>query len=451
MNISNNLGIHQALENDEKDVSRLLWSVLCSTTLEKSVLELKGHEADCFMNLISVVRPSSHLFADLLNSYSFKIMDKRSFGDDEAFYRMAHRLLLKLSRTCDNIPSTLPIEGVRPPHYPNQSTSLNNPASVDMRFDQIGPLGVLACPRQSCITAQLALDHATAMEMNVNGALALCEIPGGAFFIQVGFNEDMILLGRGALQEIYIYVNFEIPGDASPVLNELGKALSPFPGMLLTPTTPHRIPVFSEEGTTLHETEFWGLVEDRGIFRRDLSMHDECVPHNMAAQDGELREGGGDNHPVDEVNRDAWAGVSRALVCSDNTGGGDMARKIESSGSGSGGSSGGGGAGFQGGDGRREEGSGGLTGGGGSTGGGGFPGGDGPPGDGGDGGDGGGDDSGSSSDGRDRGPHIGELSIPLSAILDVDWDQDPRISQRFSTTSKIDTMAWLVPFRADFY
>jgi len=128
-----------------------------------------------------------------------------------------------------------------------------------------------------------------------------------------------------------------------------------------------------------------------------------------------------------------------------------MARKIESSGSGSGGSSGGGGAGFQGGDGRREEGSGGLTGGGGSTGGGGFPGGDGPPGDGGDGGDGGGDDSGSSSDGRDRGPHIGELSIPLSAILDVDWDQDPRISQRFSTTSKIDTMAWLVPFRADFY
>jgi len=34
---------------------------------------------------------------------------------------------------------------------------------------------------------------------------------------------DMILLGKGALQEIYIHINFEIPGDASPVLHELGK------------------------------------------------------------------------------------------------------------------------------------------------------------------------------------------------------------------------------------
>jgi hypothetical protein len=91
--------------------------------------------------------------------------------------------------------------------------------------------------------------------------------------------------------------------------------------MLLTPTTPHQIPVFSKEGIPLHETEFWALIEDRGIFRRDLSMRDEGVPHNMADQDGEMREGGGHDHQVAEVNMGAWAGVSSALQCSDNTGG----------------------------------------------------------------------------------------------------------------------------------
>jgi hypothetical protein len=70
MGISDNPGVHHALETDEKDLSRLLWSVLCSITLEKSVLELKGYEADCFMNLISVVCQSSYLFISLLNFYS---------------------------------------------------------------------------------------------------------------------------------------------------------------------------------------------------------------------------------------------------------------------------------------------------------------------------------------------------------------------------------------------
>jgi hypothetical protein len=302
-------------------------------------------------------------------------------------------------------------------------------------------------PRQRCNTAQIALDHAVAMELSISDALASCGIPRGAYFIQVGFNEDMILLGKGAVQEIYIHINFEIPGDASPVLNELGQVLSPFPSMLLTPTTPHQIPIFSKEGIPLHETEFWALIEDRGIFRRDLSMRDEGVPHNIAAQDGEMREGGGHDHQVAEVNKGAWAdGVSSALQCSDNTGG-DIAKETGScgssgsSGSGSAGSDRGG-TGFQGGDGRREEGSSG------SPDGGRFPGGGGPPDDG---GDGGGDDSGSSLDEPDHGPHIGELSIPLSAILDVEWEQDPRISQRFSTTSKIDTTVWLGPFRTDFY
>jgi len=323
----------------------------------------------------------------------------------------------------------------RPATDPKRSASTNfPPATVDTRFDQTHSPESPTCPTQRSIIAQSALDHAAANKLNISAALASLGISEGAYFIQVGFNEDMILLGQGALQEIYIHINFEIPADAFLIFNQLGKALSPFPSVVVTPTVLHQIPVFSQDGKPLKETDFWALMEDRGILRRDLSVR---VPHNVTARGGHLREGGGHSYRV-EVNRDASAtGESSSQPCSDNTGGSNTSGGRGSGGAGSG--SGSGSTGFQSGDYPMDEGggSGRPPGAGGSPSGGGLPG---------NGGNDGGDDPIPSSNESDRGPPNGELSIPLSAVLDVEWDQDPRIYQRFSTTSKVDIRVWNIPF-----
>jgi hypothetical protein len=113
MDIPDHPHVCQALEKDEKDLSHLLWSVMCSDSLENSVLELRGNEADAFMNLIWEVCSSCIMAIQLPDHFIYQIMHKQSFGDDETYYQKAHRLLLKLSQACDKIPSKLFITGVK--------------------------------------------------------------------------------------------------------------------------------------------------------------------------------------------------------------------------------------------------------------------------------------------------------------------------------------------------
>src|SRR6266487_4754075 len=55
-------------------------------------------------------------------------------------------------------------------------------------------------PTQSLIRAQRALDHAISQQVKIRTILATCKTSGGQYLIQVGFNEDLIYLGKGFLQ-----------------------------------------------------------------------------------------------------------------------------------------------------------------------------------------------------------------------------------------------------------
>lgn len=61
MDISDHPGVRRALEKDEIDVSHLLRFVLCSDTLEKVVLGLRGDDAERCMNIIFGVRSLKYL------------------------------------------------------------------------------------------------------------------------------------------------------------------------------------------------------------------------------------------------------------------------------------------------------------------------------------------------------------------------------------------------------
>ena len=97
MDISDHPHVRQALEKDKKDLSHLLSSVMCSDPLEKSVLELRGNEADAFMKLICKVCLSFTMTIQLPDHFICQIVHRRSFGDDENHYHKAHQLLLKLT------------------------------------------------------------------------------------------------------------------------------------------------------------------------------------------------------------------------------------------------------------------------------------------------------------------------------------------------------------------
>jgi hypothetical protein len=75
------------------------------------------------------------------------------------------------------------------------------------------------------------------------------------YSVHAGFNESLIKLGVGYVQEIHIFTSAEIPGD-SPLLTELGKLFFPYPGILFTPSYPLRTPVFKDDGSIWDFEEF---------------------------------------------------------------------------------------------------------------------------------------------------------------------------------------------------
>lgn len=62
------------------------------------------------------------------------------------------------------------------------------------------------------------------------------------YFVQAGFNEDLLDSGAGHLEEIYIYLTHEVDVEGSGMLDGLALLFQPFPCVLLTPGNSFRTP-----------------------------------------------------------------------------------------------------------------------------------------------------------------------------------------------------------------
>jgi hypothetical protein len=66
--------------------------------------------------------------------------------------------------------------------------------------------------------------------------------------VLAGFNEGLIRSGFGYLEEIHVFCRVEI--QSSPhFLTKLGKVLTPYPGVIFTPSFVYKTPVFKDDGT----------------------------------------------------------------------------------------------------------------------------------------------------------------------------------------------------------
>jgi hypothetical protein len=306
-------------------------------------------------------------------------------------------------------------------------------ASPSPMILEIGNSGTVTPPkcvkRIDILKAELALKHATQQFKQIGTAFCqTCIIStGAAYTVQVGFNDDMICSGTGILQEIYVYVNFDISGNPKLVLGQLGKILSPFPGRLFTPKEAHTIPILSASGEALNEAQVIRLLESSGVFVRDPRIC-EGNPTQVPAHPGGSTQGhasGGSN----SVERSGWQGYVSDTTMQPPSVHAD--RRGNPSGSGSGGFGGGGSGGNLLGAGLHEERQ--VASGSGSHNlrfsgtGGGEP--DSDPG---------------GSWTNNTGHDIRTLAVPLTAAIRVEWDKEPRMLQEFNLTSNIDVMVWIL-------
>ncbi|KAJ7623223.1 kinase-like domain-containing protein [Roridomyces roridus] len=98
LGVANELRLRDALKKDDRDIAELFKSVMTCDDHKQGVLRLKGESAQNCVDLIQ----------DVLDKGSLQL----SGADDEGFTLKARRLLVKLSKASDTLPSSLFIQGV---------------------------------------------------------------------------------------------------------------------------------------------------------------------------------------------------------------------------------------------------------------------------------------------------------------------------------------------------
>ena len=68
------------------------------------------------------------------------------------------------------------------------------------------------------------------------------------YTVLAGFNEELIQSGFGYLEEMHTFCRVEIPSSPH-FLTKLGKILTPYPGVVFTPSSIYKTPVFKDDGT----------------------------------------------------------------------------------------------------------------------------------------------------------------------------------------------------------
>jgi hypothetical protein len=111
------------------------------------------------------------------------------------------------------------------------------------------------------------------------------------YFVQAGFDEDLLDNGAGHLEEIYIYLIKEVEVQVSGMLDDLAKVFHPFPCVLLTPDNSYRTPMHPElplgfDSVILERTDrYYQILE--------LTNHLEWRGSSKPMIDGESTYGGG--------------------------------------------------------------------------------------------------------------------------------------------------------------
>ena len=111
--------------------------------------------------------------------------------------------------------------------------------------------------KQAVIVAKGALEHVgnLARKAEINAAFLGLKITESQYAVLAGFNEALIQSGFGYLEEIHVFCCVEIPNPLL-LLNKLGRALTPYPGIIFTPSSGYKTPVFKDDGTIWDYNDF---------------------------------------------------------------------------------------------------------------------------------------------------------------------------------------------------
>ena len=111
--------------------------------------------------------------------------------------------------------------------------------------------------KQAVIVAEGALEHVGNLERKaeIKAAFLDLQIAESQYAVLAGFNEVLIQSGFGYLEEIHVFCCVEIP-YSSLLLNKLGKVLTPYPGIIFTPSSGYKTPVFKDDGTVWDYNDF---------------------------------------------------------------------------------------------------------------------------------------------------------------------------------------------------
>jgi len=125
--------------------------------------------------------------------------------------------------------------------------------------------------------AKRALKHAEEREADIRATFSQFQFSASDYAVLAGFNESLIQLGIGYLQEIHVFILVDIPLD-SLLISELGRIFSPSPGVLFTPSSSYQTPVFKDDGTVWDWNEFaFSMVERHSDIRATGMMSQDTI------------------------------------------------------------------------------------------------------------------------------------------------------------------------------
>ena len=172
--------------------------------------------------------------------------------------------------------------------------------------------------KQAVIVPESALKHVgnLAKKAEIKAAFLDLQIAESQYAVLAGFNEALIQSGFGYLEEIHVFCCVEVPNFLL-LLNKLGKALTPYPGIVFTPSSEYRTPVFKDDETIwdyndfalVHAQTYSDLVAKYSELNF-TSLAENQSPSSVlitASNSGNL-EGGSSNHGSSEGDKDKDSG-----------------------------------------------------------------------------------------------------------------------------------------------
>ncbi|KAF8816172.1 hypothetical protein BYT27DRAFT_7184994 [Phlegmacium glaucopus] len=157
------------------------------------------------------------------------------------------------------------------------------------------------------IAAEGALKHVADSKRTaeINAAFQDLKILKSEYLVLAGFNEYLIQIGGGYLEEIHIFCCVEIP-NPQPLLSRLGKVLTPYPGIFFTPSSVYKTPVFKDDGAiwdydylSLDRSKRLSDILSKGISHSDLvpvTSFVESQPSSTSVTLSRSEGGGNNNH-----------------------------------------------------------------------------------------------------------------------------------------------------------